>query len=165
MTLQNNISFEDFYSDKINEMNLQDALDMHYAINPQFTHWTLFKDKIARDLIRAHDISHVIYGCDTSYMGELFVQSWNKYGSSQNIPIMEAPKYLLNNDLRSLVLPTSLFSFAFGHIGSIINNRRRVKKQAQKMTKKWQYFKEDFYLDKTVGSIRKEYNIEILQDS
>jgi ubiquinone biosynthesis protein Coq4 len=165
MNTTNLMSFEDFYSDKINDMTLQEALDMHYAINPQFTHWTLFPDKIARDLIRAHDISHVVYGCDTSYMGELFVQSWNKYGSSQNIPMNEAPKYLMNKDLRSLVLPTSLFSFAFSHIGDIISNRNRVKKQAKSMTKKWQYFQEDLYLDKKVGDIRMEYNIDILLDS
>jgi hypothetical protein len=77
----------------------------------------------------------------------------------------EAPKYLMNKDLRSLVLPTSLFSFAFSHISEIISNRNRVKKQAKSKTKKWQYFQKDLYLDKKLGDIRKEYNIDILLDS
>jgi ubiquinone biosynthesis protein Coq4 len=156
-----NLSFADFYSDKINSMTLQEALDMHYAINPQFTPWDQFEEEVARNLIKSHDMSHVVFGADTSYMGELIVQSWNKYGANLNIPISEAPKYLLNKHLRSLVLPTSLIPFAVSHIGAIFHNRALVKSQAAKMTKKWQYFQEDKYLNTTIGDIRKEYGIDV----
>jgi ubiquinone biosynthesis protein Coq4 len=156
-----NLTFEEFYSDKINGMTLQEALDMHYAINPQFTPWDQFDQEVARNLIKSHDISHVVFGSDTSYMGELIVQSWNKYGANLNITITAAPKYLLNKHLRTLVLPTRLIPFALTHIGAIIHNRGIVKTQAAKMTKKWEYFQEDKYMNTTIGDIRSEYGIDI----
>jgi ubiquinone biosynthesis protein Coq4 len=151
-----------FYTTDINQMSLKDALNEHYKINPQFTPWYQFDTPEARNLIKAHDISHLLFGCDTSYNGEYCVQTWNKYGSNLNIPPAQAFKYIANRDLRSLVLPTSLFSYAMTHISLFIKERSLIKKQAKLMTKKWQYFKEESYMDKTIGEIRAEYGIEIL---
>jgi ubiquinone biosynthesis protein Coq4 len=151
-----------FYTTDINTMKLKDALIEHYKINPQFTPWDQFEDQVARDLIKAHDISHLLYGCDTSYNGEYCVQTWNKYGSNLNILPTQVFNYLGNKDLRSLVLPTSLFSYAFTHISLFVKERGLIKKQASLMTKKWEYFQEEKYMDKTIEQIRKEFGIEIL---
>ena len=129
-----------FYTYDVNDMTLQKALDEHYKINPQFTPWDQFEASEARNLIKAHDISHLLYGCDTSYIGEYMVQTWNGLGSNLNIKPRNGLKYTMNRDLRSLVLPTSLFSYAITHIPEFIKVRSRINTQSKLMTKKWQYF-------------------------
>jgi ubiquinone biosynthesis protein Coq4 len=152
-----------FYTQTTNEMTLEKALVEHYKINPQFTPWDQFDTPEARNLIKAHDISHLIYGCDTSYMGEFMVQTWNGFKSNLNIPPREGLKYLMNKDLRQLVLPTSLFSYAITHIMDFVKIKSRIKRQAKLMIKKWEYFQEEPYMSKTIGEIRSEYNIEIIK--
>ena len=152
-----------FYTVQINDMTLQKALDEHYKINLQVTPWDQFEALEARMLIKAHDISHLIFGCDTSYSGEYCVQTWNKCGSNLNIKLQDGFKYIMNKDLRSLVLPTSLFSYAFSHISEFVKLREKIKVQAKLMTKKWEYFQEEPYMDKTISEIRLEYNIQILE--
>lgn len=151
-----------FYTIDIVTMSLKDALKEHYKINPQFTPWDQFDTLEARNLIKAHDISHLLYGCDTSYMGEYMVQTWNGFGSNLNIKPQDSLKYLLNQDLRSLVLPTKLASYALTHLKKFVTVRGIIKKQSKLMTKKWEYFQEEFYMDQIIGEIRKEYGIEIL---
>jgi ubiquinone biosynthesis protein Coq4 len=152
----------EFYTQTVNNITLETALIEHYIINPQFTPWDNFTAPEARDLIKAHDISHLIFGCTTSYMGEYCVQTWNGFGANLNINPLSAPKYILNKDLRQLVLPTSLFKYAITHIGEFLKARSLIKNQAKLMTKKWEYFKEEDYMQKTIAEIRKEYNIQIL---
>ncbi|MBC7472296.1 MAG: hypothetical protein H7196_03500 [candidate division SR1 bacterium] len=150
-----------FYATEINTMSLKDALNEHYKINPQFTPWDQFDTPEARNLIKAHDISHLLYGCDTSYTGEYMVQTWNGFGSNLNIKPQDSLKYLLNQDLRSLVLPAKLMSYALTHLKEFMIVRGLIKKQSKLMTKKWEYFQEDSYLSKTIGNIREEYGIKI----
>jgi ubiquinone biosynthesis protein Coq4 len=151
-----------FYSQTVKNLTLETAMIEHYKINPQFTPWDKFTAPEARNLIKAHDISHLIFGCTTSYMGEYMVQTWNGFGANLNINPLSAYKYLFNKDLRQLVLPTSLFQYAITHIGEFIKVRGLIKKQAKLMTKKWEYFKEEAYMQKTIAEIRAEYNIQIL---
>lgn len=151
-----------FYTNDINAMSLKDALNEHYKINPQFTPWDQFDTPEARNLIKAHDISHLLYGCDTSYTGEYMVQTWNGFGSNLNIKLQDSLKYLLNQDLRSLVLPTKLINYSLTHLKQFIAVRGMIKKQSKLMTKKWQYFQEELYMDKIVSDIRKEYGIKII---
>jgi ubiquinone biosynthesis protein Coq4 len=160
---QTQFNFNNFYTSAINNLTLQEALDIHYQINPQFTPWDQFDTPEARNLIKNHDISHVIFGCDTSYGGEYCVQTWNKYGSNLNISFTQFPKYIFNKDLVQIVLPSKLIQYAMTHIGEFMNFRKQIKAQAKLMTKKWEYFKEEPYMDKTIGEIRAEYGIEILE--
>jgi ubiquinone biosynthesis protein Coq4 len=151
-----------FYTQDINNLTLEKALIEHYKINPQFTPWDKFTAPEARNLIKSHDISHLIFGCTTSYMGEYMVQTWNGFGANLNISPLKAHKYLLNKDLRQLVLPTSLFRYATRHIAEFIKIRGLIKKQSKLMSKKWEYFQEEAYMQKTIAQIRDEYNIQIL---
>jgi ubiquinone biosynthesis protein Coq4 len=153
----------EFYSTTIDNLTLAEALKIHYEINPQFTVWNDYSTPEAQNLIKSHDISHVIYGCDTSYGGEFTVQTWNNYGSDQNIPFSQFPKYILNKDLVQIVLPRKLIQYALTHIGEFIKINKLVKSKAQNMRKKWQYFDEERYMNTTIGEIRKEYGINLIK--
>lgn len=157
------ISFETFYSTEINEITLEQALKMHYELNPQFTPWDKYDTFEASRLIKAHDISHVIFGCDTGYGGEFQVQTWVKYGAKLNISPLQMPKYLFNKDLFQIVLPPKLIQYSLTHRKEFREYSKLIKLQAAKMTRKWIYFEEKAYMNKIVGDIRGEYNIDLIK--
>ena len=154
-----NLTFSEFYSTKINHLTLQEALDLHYKLNPQFTHWSKFDTKAAQYLIKNHDISHVIFGSDTSYPGEYCVQTWVKYGCKLNIKPAEIFGYIFNKDLIQIVLPSKLIHYSLTHLRDFASFKKQIKFQASKMTKKWQYGESQNYMTKSIGSIRQEFNI------
>jgi ubiquinone biosynthesis protein Coq4 len=153
-----------FYTSDINQMTLRDAITEHYNINPQFTPYYEFETLEAGSTIKSHDISHIIYGCDTSYLGEYKVQMWNNFGSSKTMPKISF-KLIFSKDARALiqlVLPTGLIKFAREHKVEMDKVKAKIKTQSAKMTKKWIYSGEEKYMDKTIGEVREEYGIQIL---
>jgi ubiquinone biosynthesis protein Coq4 len=153
-----------FYTETVNNLTLEKALVEHYKINPQFTRYDQFETVEAGNIIKSHDISHIIYGCDTSLPGEFKVQMWNNFGSSKTMPKLNL-KNLLNKDFNTimrLVIPTGLFGFVAMNFKELMGVRKQVKTQADQMTKKWIYGEEEKYMNKTIDEIRDEFGIEIL---
>jgi hypothetical protein len=58
------------YMDKHSTQTLQQGLDEYYALNPHLTPPHTQPAEFAQILL-AHDVGHVIYGCDTSMYDEL----------------------------------------------------------------------------------------------
>ena len=156
-------TFQDFYSNKINNLTLREALDIHYELNPQFTPWYKYDSPEAMSLIKAHDISHVIFGCDTSYGGEYTVQTWVKFGANLNIPKSQIFKYLFNKDLIKIVLPSKLITYAITHLRDFRLIKKNVRERAKVMIRKWEYFQEEKYLNMSIGEIRSEHGIKVLE--
>jgi ubiquinone biosynthesis protein Coq4 len=154
-------SIEDFYTKKIDHLTLEKALEIHYSLNPQFTHWNKYHSEIAKKLIKAHDITHIVFGCDTSLLGEMRVQLWTKFGV-KSFSWKETLKYARDKESRVLIMNPigyyAMFIFFIKHLREVW----KVKKQAKIFHKKWEYFEEDKYMSKTIGDIRNEYNIQIL---
>jgi ubiquinone biosynthesis protein Coq4 len=153
-----------FYTTTINDLTLAKALEEHYKINPQFTRYDQFETLEAGQTIKSHDISHLIYGCDTSYLGEYKVQMWNNNGSKNIMPRLNF-KLVFSNDLKTLiqlVIPTGLIKFAKEHKVEMDKVKAEIKTRSTQMTKKWIYGEEDRYLNKTIAEIREEFRIEVL---
>jgi hypothetical protein len=131
---QTQFNFNNFYTTGINGLTLQEALDIHYDINPQFTPWDSYDSDEARSLIKAHDISHVIFGCDTSYIGEVKVQTWGKYGANLNIPLSKRLRYLSNKDLRALVVSPNLIGYILSHTMVIFKARQAIRTRPKSLT-------------------------------
>ena len=145
----------DFYTDAIHDLKLSEALEIYYRVHPQFTPWHQCRTSILKKMLKSHDISHVIYGCDTSMLGELRVQFWNTFGSNVPKNLKDFVAAMKDKDTRTLLTPTNLIPFFFTHLSEILI----VRKHAQLMNKKWQFFKEEAYLDMPVGDIRNEFGI------
>lgn len=154
-----------FYTQTVNNLTLKEALEQHYQINPQFTRYDQFITLEAGNAIKSHDISHIIYGCDTSYLGEYKVQMWNNNGSSKTMPRVSF-KLLFSKDLKSLiqlVIPTGLIKFARENKIEMDKVKAEIKSKASNMTQKWIYGEEEKFMDITIGEIRAKYGIEILE--
>jgi hypothetical protein len=156
----NQIQADDFYSE-INDLTLADALKLHYAQNPQFTVWNEYKSERAKKLVKAHDITHIIFGCDTTLLGEMRVQLWSKFGV-KSFGLMESFRYAQDKEARVLLKNPvgyrKMLIFFLKHLGEI----RKVRAQAKKMSRKWVYFDEDIYMTSKIGDIRKRFHIVIL---
>ena len=142
-------------------MTLQDALRKHYLLNPQFTPWSDYNSENAKKLVRAHDISHLIFGCDTSLLGEMRVQLWAKF-AVQKFSFKESLAYARDKEakvlLKNPVGYLAMFIFFLKHFGEI----GRVRRQSQLMPAKWVYFEEDAYMTSPVGAIRKQFGVVVI---
>jgi hypothetical protein len=161
--MQSSIS-EDFYKYAVEKMTLTQALSSHYVLNPQFTIWSNYKSGIAQKLVKAHDISHIIFGCDTSLLGEMRVQLWAKFGV-QKFAFQESITYARNKEARVLLKNPvgywAMFLFFLKHFDEV----RKVRAKSKVMFKKWHYFQEDLYMTKTIGEIREQFGIDVVDRS
>ncbi|MBD3887603.1 hypothetical protein IFO70_39385 [Phormidium tenue FACHB-886] len=58
------------YTDKASTQTLREGLAEYYALNPHITDPAIQPSDFAK-ILRAHDVGHVIYGCDTGMFDEL----------------------------------------------------------------------------------------------
>ena len=142
-------------------MTLEDGLRKHYLLNPQFTHWNDYKSDNAKKLVKAHDISHLVFGCDTSLLGEMRVQLWAKF-AVQKFSFKETLAYARDKEakvlLKNPVGYLAMFTFFLKHVSEIV----KVRQHSQMMTEKWVYFDEDAYMKLPVGDIRKGLGIVVI---
>ena len=150
-----------FYTTELEVLTLEDGLSKHYLLNPQFTHWNDYKSDNAKKLVKAHDISHLVFGCDTSLLGEMRVQLWAKF-AVQKFSFKETLAYARDKEakvlLKNPVGYLAMFMFFLKHVSEI----NKVRRQSQMMTAKWVYFDEDAYMKLPVGDIRKGFGIVVI---
>ena len=142
-------------------MTLQDGLRKHYLLNPQFTQWNNYTSDNAKKLVKAHDISHLVFGCDTSLLGEMRVQLWAKF-AVQKFSFKESLAYARDKEARVLLKNPvgylAMFMFFLKHFSEI----GKVRRQSRTMTAKWVYFDEDAYVKLPVRDIRKRFGIVVI---
>jgi ubiquinone biosynthesis protein Coq4 len=157
----NTMQPKDFYSEKSNDLTLADALHLHYALNPQFTIWSDYKSERAKQLVKAHDITHILFGCDTSLLGEMRVQLWAKFGVKK-FGLRESFLYAKDKEARVLLKNPvgylAMLKFFLQHLDEV----GAVRAESKKMSQKWTYFEEDAYMTSKIGDIRRRFNISIL---
>jgi ubiquinone biosynthesis protein Coq4 len=146
-----------FYSRKIDNLTLAQAFKIHYEINPQLTPWYDSKSQILQKMIRSHDLSHIVYGCDTTLLGEMQVQFWNNFGSKVPKNLQDFITAMKDKETRELLTPAGLVPFFLTHLTEIW----KVQKLAKLMSKKWVFFDEERYMNTTIGDIRQEFNIVV----
>lgn len=154
---------DSFYTLTAEDLTLAEALRRHYALNPQFTVWSNYKSSVAQKLVKAHDISHIVFGCDTSLLGEMRVQLWANF-AVQKFGFAESLTYAKDKESRVLLKnPVGywlMLVFFVKHVEEIF----KVRRQSKLMQKKWVYFDEEKYMKMTVLAIRKQFGIVVLSD-
>ena len=125
----------------------------------------LLVDKDNSTLIRDHDASHVIFGLDTSLEEESFLDSWLIFGCSYKL------RYLLSyTKLPELKGLTKYLAKEIGYRKfvslyiKIIPTHFKIFKKIKKMKKRWPFTPPEFYMERKISDLRKEYGIEILNE-
>jgi hypothetical protein len=154
----NSLSYAELYTSKADQLTLGNALELHYQFNPQFTRWDLYRSSEAKDLIKAHDISHVIFGCNTGLLGELQVQIWSKFAIA---PLSLTDKIRYGRDKESRVLLKNpigyrkMIVFFIRNFGEV----KRIRARCSAMRKKWPYLNGEEYFSTKLGEIRSDFGI------
>lgn len=112
-----------------------------------------------RDGLRAHDAAHVVFGCDTSVVGEIVLARWSIFGSSGVLPLyMDG---LRRRQTRALAVQAIRklrpLSIALG-----IRDGFRAAWRAFQMTRRWPILGYAEHLDQPLDELRREFNIRIL---
>ena len=152
----------DFYIEAVKTLPLGVALDHYYIQNPSFTPYANLYSERARRLVRAHDITHLVFGCATDQDGELRVQLWTRHAVEIKLSLFEKLQYFLELEALKLVLNLDLILFAIRHGQEVKKMNVEVALRAKEMTRKWRYFDEDSYMEKTVEEIRRDFNIQVI---
>ena len=78
------------------ELTLREGLEELYSHNLEVASMSRTKAKLITD----HDLTHVIFGCDTSIVGELMLKPWILLGC--NISMDELKEYAADPDVQRL---------------------------------------------------------------
>ena len=118
---------------------------------------------IQQNTMKSHDLAHIVFGCSTKLVGEMSVELWTLFANdlgfkkymeiAQNSEINKQPFEILNKIGYLKVL--WVFTINFWRIPYIWF-------LSTEMTKKWSFLNEEQYMQKTVGEIRKEFNIKLI---
>jgi hypothetical protein len=152
---------ENFYTTEVAALTLRDALHKHYMLNPQFTPWNDYKSQNAKKLVKAHDISHLIFGCDTSLLGEMRVQLWAKF-AVQKFSFKESLAYARDKEAKVLLKNPVGYSAMLWFFLTHFSEVAKVRKQSQQMSENWVYFDEDKFMAMMVGDVRKQFGINVI---
>jgi ubiquinone biosynthesis protein Coq4 len=149
----------DNYLDRDCNITLRQALDKYYAQNPDFYQPNQLDDD-SRKVFFAHDACHIIFGCDTSLVGEAKVEQWML--NSTNFSFQEYVDTVLSTEAtRQAVAEVSLFQIS---TQGILNILPLIKTHltAKKVQPKWDFYTYPDYLDRSISDIRTEFNIQIV---
>ncbi len=144
------------------DISLKEALDRYYAQNPGFYQPNKLDDDF-RKIFFAHDVCHIIFGCDTSLVGEAKVEQWTIHSTDFNLK--EYVDTILGTEA---TLPgASEIPILQITVQGILNIPVLIKiyLRAKRVKTKWNFYNYSIYLDRSIGEIRKEFNIEIIKNS
>jgi ubiquinone biosynthesis protein Coq4 len=149
----------DSYLDRDCDLTLQQALDKYYAQNPGFYQPSQLDDD-SRKVFFAHDVCHIIFGCDTSLFGEAKIEQWAL--NSTNLNFREYVDITLSTEAtRQAVREVSIWQIMVQGVLNIFPLTKTFIK-AKKVQPKWDFYNYGDHLDRSVLDIRREFNIQIV---
>jgi hypothetical protein len=154
------LTYNQLYSTEADQLTLGDALELHYQFNPQFTKWNLYKSVEAKELVKAHDVAHIIFGCDTGLLGELQVQIWSKFAITP-LALRDKIRYARDKESRVLLKnPIGYRKMVLFFLGNF-SQVKRIRERCSQMSKKWTYLESEKYFSVTLGELRSSFRIQI----
>lgn len=140
------------------EETLQQGLKLFQQKNTQYFSEQEYSDS-GKKFIKAHDVAHVVFGCDTTIYGEGIVKLWTTFGTDQSFKEITAGY----KDVNAYELSRG---YSFSHVTqNILRLIKAVPKtilRARKMSKPWSFYNYQTYLDTPISAIRQEFNIDVL---
>jgi ubiquinone biosynthesis protein Coq4 len=147
------------YLDQDCNITLREALDKYYAQNPDFYQPHQLDDD-SKKVFFARDVCHIIFGCDTSLVGEAKIEQWTL--NSTNFNFRGYVDTVLSTEAtRKAVSEVSLLPI---FIQGILNIFPLIKTylRAREVQPKWNFYVYSKHLDRNIVEIRQEFNIRIV---
>jgi len=141
---------------------LQEGLDELYIHNPDVAATSKLKGKSFQD----HDVTHVIFGCDTSIRGEIILKPWILFGT--DISRQEISDYMNDEEVKRL--NKEGIELMGGTFVAVLKLVHLVPQffitwflRVRKMNKKWPHSGiSDSMLKARIVDLRNEYGIQVV---
>ena len=145
------------------QLTLREGLDELYRHNPEVASISRAKGKIFTD----HDLTHVIFGCDTSIVGEIMLKPWILFGC--NISMAELRMYADDPDVQKLNKEgrALLGGMVLGSLKLVFYYLPQFfwiwYTHVRKMSRKWPHSTlTDEMMNSRLCDLRTEFNISVL---
>ncbi|MGL4759338.1 MAG: hypothetical protein ACRCXZ_08435 [Patescibacteria group bacterium] len=160
MTNLEKYTYENFYSKKISNLTVGEALELHYSLNSQFTRWNEYQSDLLKITMKSHDIMDVVFACDTTLKGEMKVELLTFF--CKDISYKEYLELVSNSEINQepfeilkrigyfkvfWVLISHLWYIPYSYYVGI------------KMKKKWPILSFKNKMHSKIGDLREEYGI------
>jgi hypothetical protein len=158
-----NLSPKPLYLDKHSTQTLREGLGEYYSLNPHVTDPTTQPSDFG-DILRAHDVGHVIYGCDTSLFDEIKLLplfwwtsecTFQTYLRMKNSPAVDVMYDDLIRDKGSLWLYGNILKVLPGVVLTLIP----IWFQTRKRQKLLPFLGFEPLLDRSLLDIRQEFDL------
>ncbi len=112
-----------------------------------------------REYVEAHDVAHVVFGCDTSGRGEIVLARWSLFGTTDSIrPYLRALAYRETARLFLAILDLRNIGYGIRAIPAALTAVWR----SLFMTRRWPSRDYGAWLDRPLAEIRREFNIRVV---
>jgi hypothetical protein len=155
------------YTDKNSTQTLQEGLEEYYAINPEITDPRELPPDFAKILI-AHDVTHVILGCDTDMYDELKILplsfwtsdfKFSDYVNTRKDPKIRPAIDIMYNDLIKQHGRLWLYSSIFLVLPRLLLEVIKIWLQTRSREKFYPFFKYEDWQNCSLLEIRQEYDL------
>jgi len=143
------------------DINLREGLRRFWdEYDGHLSHNSADLSKEARDFFHAHDIAHVIFGCDISLLGEGTVKFWTLLATDLGwrqhwLGYRSAEAYELSRrfTLREIIV----------NLIPLISRFFTVWKRSRRMTSTWPWEVDQKLFDRSLEDLRREFNIHVIE--
>ena len=136
---------------------LREGLDEYYATNPSFQFGEFLG--MHREVVQAHDVCHIVFGCGSTAADELIVETWTVLGTY--IPARQYVE-MLGNGLSGQIVRTFGVFRMLRRLGLTAPRVAKTIWAARKLHKRWPHFDYEKYWDTPLCEIRREFGIQVV---
>jgi hypothetical protein len=113
-------------------------------------------DPALRELVRAHDSCHVLFGLTTSIEDEALADTWTLLGST--VTIRQYSAYLKHEQFTKLFGEIGAWRLIRGVLRALPRIARALVR-SRRMTAKWPFFEYAEFLDTPIAALRRRFNV------
>jgi hypothetical protein len=147
------------YTRQDSEQTLREGLAEYYRLNPNLLNPEDMPAEAAI-LFRRHDVTHVVFGCDTSLRGETLVDTWTILGTTAGLSgYLQYFKYPQVNAIFADVGALRIAVEFLRGLPDVV----RVAFRAVRLSPKWPWAEYDRFVDTTLDQIRRAYKIRLVR--
>jgi hypothetical protein len=114
------------------------------------------EDPRLRELVRAHDSCHVLFGLTTSIEDETLADTWTIFGST--VTIKQYSEYLKHEEFANVFRELGTWAMIRGVARSVPRALRAIWR-TRRMTAKWPFYEYGQFLDTPIAALRRRFNV------
>lgn len=146
------------YQQQSSSQTLREALNEYYSSFSNLITEKNTNPETAK-LFRLHDVTHVVFGCDTSIKEETLTDTWTLFGST--VTLREYMEYLKYPETTQAIKEAGFLNVVWIFFISLPAFFKVIFRTFQ-MKKKWDFWDYNSYINSSLKDIREEFNIQVV---